>query len=629
MQTVNHSNSQATTSKGTARLPQIAYVPLLQTALSSLDTSLDEELERYRYWLENGQTFSYLNPFKSSFGVGALQPVGATTRNNANNSNSASAIAASDKTADRNGTPLQLPKVPSPPQSKLQVEQPEITQNVQIQDARIDDRDIDTTRDVAQQGVARSNLSEQMAETIIDPPLENPDIASSQDSSAEADDLFQQFFAEVPADIADENHSHITDNYTTKYEADENEDDNPEELDSDRLENYLEELEEDELEEDDGEEYEEESEASDEPRFNLFGHLSVATLLILLAASSAIGYAMLDPTRISRILKPEQAKPSQSETPTTENTESDPNLKPEPNPIDRDTLLAVPKKDSKLVPFVPLPGKQSQPGQSVKGFTTANPNHPLDRSSDRKSAPNLSIPPLSPNKAPRLSTPTALPPAILPYQSESTPLEPVRKTNTYVPPIRDTYVPPVRENRNNYVPPVRDTYTPPARPAPVYKSAPEPRPQVNTTPAVPRPRWKRPANSLPSATSPAKTAGITSPTPITPQALPPLKSSPTVGLPPVRYTAPISAAPSDANSSSNVTSAPVAPAPVAPAPAKSAGYKIVAPTRYLTKVQEIDKEAYVRPSGEVQLGAYQNSKAAQQRADELRRQGIPVQVEQQ
>lgn len=618
MQTVNHSKSQARTSKEPDRLPQIAYVPLLQNALSSLDTSLDEELERYRHWLENGKTFSYLNPFKSSSGIAAIQPASAPNapeKDSADNSDRTSAIATSGKTADRSGLSLQLPKVPSPPQSKLQVEPPEITQNVQIQDAGTNNRDIDTARDVAKQDIAKSNLSEQMAETIIDPPLEISDIASSQESSVEEDDLLQQFFAEIPTESADESHSDMTDNYATEYEADENEDANSEELDSDRLENYLE----DELEDDD--EYDEESEEADEPRFNLFSHLSIATLLLLLTASSVIGYAMLDPTRMAKIFKPEQPKPSQTETSTTDdNTESDPNLKQEPNSIDRDTLLAAPKQDPKLVPFVPLPGKQPQPGQSVKGFTTANPNRP----SHQKSVPSLSVPPLSTTtKTTRLSTPTALPPAILPYQPESTPPEPVRRRNTYVPPVRDTYVPP-RENRNNYVPPVRDTYTPPARPAPVYKSAPEPRPQVNTTPA-PRPRWKRPANSLPSATSPAKTAGVTSPTPITPQALPPLtKSSPTAGLPPVRYTAPISAAPSDVNSSSNVT-----PAPVAPAPAKSTGYKIVAPTRYLPKVQEIDKEAYVRPSGEVQLGAYQNSKAAQQRADELRRQGIPVQVEQQ
>jgi hypothetical protein len=617
MQTVNRSNSQIAASNEADRLPPIAYVPLLQNALSSLDTSLDEELERYRHWLENGQAFSYLNPFRSSFGISAAQSGDASVITSSN----------SNKTGNRDGIPLQLPKVPSPPPPRSQVKQPAISADVQIAGAQ--DRDVDAALDIDS-----PSSTGQMAETIIDSPLDHSKTAPSLEDIAE-DDLLQQFFAEIPAEIANESpndihndiHSNITDNYATEYEMDEKEEDVDGDLGSNYLENYLEN--EDELGEE-SEDYDEETEESDAPRFSLFSHLGIATLLVLLTASSVIGYAMLDPARIAKVFKPEPAKPSQSETsPTTENTQSDPNVGQEPNPIGRDTLLAAPKKDSKLVPFVPLPGKQPQPGQSVKGFTTANPNQPLDRSSDRKSAPSLSVPPLSTTtKTTRLSAPTALPPAILPYQPESTPPEPVRKTTTYVPPLRDTYVPPVRENRNHYVPPARDTYTPPARPAPVYKSAPEPRPQVNTTSPAPRPRWKRPANSLPSTTSPARTAAVTSPTRITPQALPPLKSSPTAGLPPVRYTAPISAAPSDVNSSNSSVVSPAAAA-VAPAPAKTAGYKIVAPTSYLPKVQEIDKDAYVRSSGEVQLGAYQNSKAAQQRADELRRQGIPVQVEQQ
>jgi hypothetical protein len=616
MQTVNHSNSQIAASKATDRLPQIACAPLLQNALSSLDASLDEELERYRHWLENGQTFSYLNPFRSSFGISA-------PRSRNTNNTDANAIAPSSQTSNRTGNgnraSLQLPEVPMPTQSKSPAERLKITEDIQSEDTQ--NKGINKVR-----YGSTSDPLEQMAEIILDSPSEHRNFAAMAETIAE-EDLLQQFFAEIPPEIADED-SDITDNYATEYELDENEDADREEIDSDRLGNYLENYLEDGLEEDEEEEYDEEEEEPEESRFNLFSHLSIATLLILLAASSAIGYAMLDPSRVARIFKPDAAKPSQLETSsTTDNAEGDPNLKPEPNPLDRDTLLAVPKQDPKLVPFVPLPGKQPQPGQSVKGFTTATPNQPQNhQSSTRKSVPNLSVPPLSTTtKTTRLSTPTALPPAILPHQPESTPPEPPRRTNTYVPPVRDTYVPP---NRNNYVPPVRDTYTPPARPAPAYKSAPEPRPQVNTTPPAPRPRWKRPANSLPSSTSPAKTAGTTSPTPITPQALPPLKSSPTAGLPPVRYTAPISAAPSDVNSSSN-SSSNVSPAIAAPVPAKSAGYKIVAPTRYLSKVQEIDKEAYVRPSGEVQLGAYQSSKAAQQRADELRRQGIPVQVEQQ
>lgn len=47
-----------------ASLSAIADSSVLQTALAGLDASLNDELDRYRHWLENGQTISYLNPFR-------------------------------------------------------------------------------------------------------------------------------------------------------------------------------------------------------------------------------------------------------------------------------------------------------------------------------------------------------------------------------------------------------------------------------------------------------------------------------------------------------------------------------------------------------------------------------------
>lgn len=45
-------------------LPAIAQSSVLQTALAGLDASLNDELDRYRHWQDNGQTISYLNPFR-------------------------------------------------------------------------------------------------------------------------------------------------------------------------------------------------------------------------------------------------------------------------------------------------------------------------------------------------------------------------------------------------------------------------------------------------------------------------------------------------------------------------------------------------------------------------------------
>ena len=47
MQTISSPISQ-TSDTDKEQLPQIAYIPLLQKALDGLDTSLDEELDRYR-----------------------------------------------------------------------------------------------------------------------------------------------------------------------------------------------------------------------------------------------------------------------------------------------------------------------------------------------------------------------------------------------------------------------------------------------------------------------------------------------------------------------------------------------------------------------------------------------------
>ncbi|NJK35355.1 MAG: hypothetical protein HC919_10605 [Oscillatoriales cyanobacterium SM2_2_1] len=50
-------------------LPAIASNPALQAALNGLDTTLNDELERYRHWQRNGQTISYLHPFHARAAV--------------------------------------------------------------------------------------------------------------------------------------------------------------------------------------------------------------------------------------------------------------------------------------------------------------------------------------------------------------------------------------------------------------------------------------------------------------------------------------------------------------------------------------------------------------------------------
>lgn len=553
MQTLSSPTSQ-TSDIDKEQLPQIASIPLLQKALDGLDTSLDEELDRYRHWQENGQNFSYLNPFRS--------PSRSFTKVNSVNSVSAS---------------LQLPKMPllSKPTSdrvaqneEIAVDDVDTVRHNSIPINSSDDSNVKSSQSLGVSNTKSTNtdvdLFEQLAATTLERP--NPEPVELNEEISE-DDLFQT----------------ISDEYT-----------NDEEFNSDYL----------------ADEYDENGEFIDEDEspsgFNLFSPMGIAGLSILLAGSAFIGYLVLDPTGISKLLNPGKPNPTQPATSsaTPESTDSsDINLKKTAPTVNPDTLVANPKKNPKLIPFVPLPGRISQPGQSVKGFTS----NPPDRSTATTSIPSfstnlsskkgrpavskLSVPALKTTKTARISTPKALPPAILPYQPESAP----------------------------YVPPVQNTYTPPA---PVYRSNPEPRPQVDPAPYRPRvtTKWK-PRPTSPALTTPSKTATASSPTPV---ALPaPSRANTTViSPPPIRNSAPV-------RYSSPISTAPTNPAPEAPAKPTNVGYKVVAPTSYLPQAQAVDKEAYVRPNGEVQLGAYQNVKAAQQRAEDLRRQGIPVQVEQQ
>ncbi len=555
MQTISSPISQ-TSDTDKEQLPQIAYIPLLQKALDGLDTSLDEELDRYRHWQENGQTFSYLNPFRSP------------SRFHANGS---SANAASD-----------LPQLPKMPLPSMPIAD-QVAKNVgdessyssyqghpESQHSNV--KNVQTPVN-AHANFAAPDLFEQMAETTLDRP--NPDPVDLNEEISE-DDLFRT----------------ISDEYA-----------NDEEFNSDDL----------------AEEYEEyeEFEESDTSGFKLFSHWGIAGLFLLLAASALIGYLVIDPAGITKLLKPGTSNPVQPATSAApEGTDSDITLKQTAPNVNPDTLLADPKKDAKLVPFVPLPGKLSQPGQSVKGFTSNTPDRPavptlsvpglptnLSTSKDRPAASKLSVPTLPTTRTARLAPPTALPPAILPYHPEAIPQEP---------PARNTYTPPARET---YTPPVREPYTPPA---PVYRSNPEPRPQAAPAPSRPRvtSKWK-PRTITPSLSTPSKTATASS----TPAALPaPSKATTTsIAVPPIRDSAPV-------RYSSPISAASTNNAPEPPARPANVGYKVVAPTSYLPKAQAVDKDAYVRPTGEVQLGAYQNPKAAQQRAEDLRRQGIPVQV---
>ena len=105
---------------------------------------------------------------------------------------------------------------------------------------------------------------------------------------------------------------------------------------------------------------------------------------------------------------------------------------------------------------------------------------------------------------------------------------------------------------------------------------------------------------------------------------PPRTSRPAAAVAPaaptsVKYAAPLSAAPQSAPQS--------APQPVAPA-APSASYRVVVENGYAASAQQVERDAFVRPSdGQVHVGSYRDPNTAQQRLEQLRRQGIPARIE--
>jgi cell division protein FtsN len=67
--------------------------------------------------------------------------------------------------------------------------------------------------------------------------------------------------------------------------------------------------------------------------------------------------------------------------------------------------------------------------------------------------------------------------------------------------------------------------------------------------------------------------------------------------------------------------------PAAAAPSSSS-YRVVVENSYAASAQQIERDAYVRPSdGQVQVGSYRDANAAQQQIEQLRRQGIPARIE--
>ncbi|MEA5477015.1 hypothetical protein VB774_05225 [Pseudanabaena galeata UHCC 0370] len=524
--TISKTSNQRVTNSETDLLPAIAQSSGLQTALAGLDASLNDELDRYRHWQANGQTISYLNPFR---------PRAVSTQSiwtSPSLSDALSPIAPIvDPTTNGDRRTIQMPVMP-PIGSGAST-----NSSINISTAELHNF----------QGLEAL----QSLENLYDAGVE-PDLPYAQDMNgygeATSGSLNSPTMAKIPAPDDDDILQSFANDYADHYQ---------ESVDQESA-------------------YPIPNAPPEKSALrSLMNPVGIISLLLLLCSSAAIGYLMVDPSGVMKIFKPE-TKPKAAQT-DGKNADlgSDINLQNQQ------------KANDTGISFVPFAGDKPELASKVPANPAIAPKNPLANPSTKPSslfAPNSAFVPTTPLRTvPSTSLPpisvAPLPPALAPA------------------PVERSYTPPV--SRRNYE----------SAPAPARSSrAPAPRPATSrATPApAPAPSTAR-ATSPTSATAPTPTsvsrANTNSVAPTTVYVTPRPNTA-------VKYAAPISSA----------------PAPAVSAPVSS--YRVVVENSYAASAQQIERDAYVRPSdGRVQIGSYRDPNAAQQRIEQLRRQGIPARIE--
>jgi hypothetical protein len=471
MQTLSPTISRITDSTDD-ELPAIAKSSLLQAALNGLDANLNDELERYRHWQSNGQSFSYLNPFRPSGKSSAWSPVRAEGWVEDNYAGNAT-----------------LPTIPMHPN------------RVPVADAIHTIKEIQSPRN----------------RKVIEEPLHPFPTA---EVSQTADPAYSQGYGSANFSV---NAANVTANTSARAV------DNAE---------FLRNISNGYQEEDEFVELPLTAKPSDTNIFSgLMNPVGAISLMLLLVSSALIGFLIVDPSGLVKLLKNEQ-KSSALSDPNSDVSISSQNRQP--------SLLTPNSQDKNSVPFVPLPG--TQPGQTKQGFTSTTPG--ATPSTNAKTTPTTSL-----RSLPTSGLSTNLPPV-----SYDTP-KALRPIESYSEP-----------------------YTAPS-PASTPSST---RSNAQTRPSV---------QTRPTTSVAAKTAPTSAPV------LPYIPST----TPQVKYSAPISS--------------------VTPAANNNGGnHRVVVDGNYATQVQQVHKDAFVRSDGQAQVGAYQDINTARQRANELRRQGIPARV---
>jgi hypothetical protein len=506
--TISKTSNQRVTNSETDLLPAIAQSSVLQTALAGLDASLNDELDRYRHWQANGQTISYLNPFRpravstQSIWTSPIAPIVEPANN-----------------SDRRT--IQMPVMPAIGTVSA------VNPSINISTAELHNfRGLEALQSL-------ENLSDAGIET---------DLTYAQDMNgygeATSGSMNSPTMAKIPAPDDDDILQSFANDYADHYQ---------DSIDQESA-------------------YPMPNAPTEKSALrSLMNPVGIISLLLLLCSSAAIGYLMVDPSGVMKIFKPE-TKPKAAQT-DGKNADlgSDINLQNQQ------------KANDSGLSFVPFAGDKTELANSNSSKTLANPaiapKNPLTNPSTKSSslfAPNSAFVPSTPLRTvPSTSLPSIsvapLPPALAPA------------------PVERSYSPPA--SNRNYESAPASSYRPPA-PRPASKAAPTP------------------STAKAASTTPVSRANTNSAAPTTVYVTPRTNTA-------VKYAAPLSSA----------------PVPAATAPSNSS-YRVVVENSYAASAQQIERDAYVRPSdGQVQVGSYRDPNAAQQRIEQLRRQGIPARIE--
>ena len=534
-------NSKATDAEASL-LPAIAHSSVLKTALTGLESSLNDELDRYRHWQANGQTISYLNPFR---------PRAISTQS----------VWASPSMSEALLPPLE------PPVDKQDQRTVQTSGQMSVQMPVMPPLGKISTEINANQGLDKSNNQDNFSSsnTGIDNAFAStqtlntyPNYAITSDSNAgnvSPDNFSAGTKNSQPDD--DEILQNLANDYANHYQNSINQESQiPIPKTSVEKNTFR----------------------------SLMNPVGIISLLLLLCSSAAIGYLLVDPSGVMKIFKTDnRPKTSQADSKSDELGKN----------IDLQNQQEQKTSDASLS-FVPFASDKNLSNQT---FDKLNKNgNSLNPAIAKKNSPTNPL---------TTGTNLFVPNSNSSSNSSSTPLRtvpPINLSNLAVAPL-----PPA-------LAPVDSGYTAPERsyeaPVATSSSRRSSRSSASRSTATPRATYTEPANTYTAArsSSPTSSSSISANNVSGSDYVAPRRNNS------VKYAAPLSASPMVQ--------------PEIAASTNNDSYRVVVENGYGANAQQVERDAYVRPSdGQVQVGSYRDPNAAQQRIEQLRRQGIPAKID--